>query len=388
MRAPVRIGLDARYAFRSNRRGIGEYVAALIAHLPMVCDESDRFVLFVDRQAELDTVDISDERLDVRPLPTANPLMWEEVALPRAVRSAQIDLLHLTSNYGPTRISCPTIYTVHDTIEFVRTSFGRPNLSWRHALGRNVRVRTLPVQARRARAIITVSEASKRDIEHWLGVSPERIRVIPLAVSDDFRPADDLMALRPLLAQAGFDPDARYVLALGALDPRKNGATLIRAFQRVQALQPAYELRIIGIERPEAYPVPLEPTPPWLRLLGFVPRPTLVALLQAATVFVYPSLYEGFGLPPIQAMACGVPVIVSDNAALTEVIGEAAIRFPATEPEALADALLRLLGDAGERACLTRAGLERATRFSWHETAKATYAAYGAALSPRQDTAA
>lgn len=388
MQAAVQIGLDARYAFRSNRRGIGEYIAALLTYFPLVCDERDSFVLFVDRQAELDTIKITDSRFVVRPLTAANPLLWEEVALPRAVRQSQIDLLHLTSNYGPTYVSCPTVYTVHDTIEFLRASFGRPNLSWRHALGRNVRVRTLPHQAKRARAVITLSEASKRDIEHWLGVAPQQIRVIPLAVSDDFQPATDLHAARRLLADVDLDPSVPYVLALGALDPRKNGETLMRAFARVHEVRPDVELRIVGIERPEAYKLPFSQRPAWLHLLGFVPRATLIALLQAASLFVYPSLYEGFGLPPIQAMACGIPVIVSDHPAMAEVIGNAAVRVPATDDSALAEAIRRLLFDKREHSRLVHAGLARAAHCTWRETAARTYAVYQAVLHTPDGSAA
>lgn len=384
----MRIGLDARYAFREQRRGIGEYVAALIRHLPAVSDERDEFLLFVDRPADLRAVKTIDTRFVVKTLAASNPLLWEEISLPRAARRSAVDLLHLTSNYGPTLAPCPTIYTVHDTIEFLRASFGPSDLSWRHALGRNIRVHTLPRQARRAKVIITVSETSKRDIEHWLGVSRERIRVIPLAVSEEFRPAPDSNTVRTVLSDAGIDPDTPYVLALGALDPRKNGETLIRAFAHVHKARPDVALRIVGIERLKEYPIPLNPTPTWLHLHGFVPRHVLVALLQGACVFAYPSLYEGFGLPPIQAMACGVPVVVSDHAALAESIGTAAVRFPASDSEALADVLLRLLADEGECARLAKAGLDRAAQFTWRATVTRTYQAYRAAFGRSHGPAA
>lgn len=388
MWASVRIGLDARYAFRSQRRGIGEYVAALLAHLPAVANEDDRFVLFVDRQANRQALPITDPRFTVQVLATSNPLLWEEIALPAAARRARLDLLHLTSNYGPSRPPCPTVYTIHDTIEFLRSSFGRPNLSFRHALGRNVRVRTLPAQARRAQAIITVSKTSRGDIARWLGVAPEGVRVIPLGVSDEFRPAADPGAVRMALHDAGFPPEVPFVLALGALDPRKNGAVLIDAFQRVHEVMPELELRVIGIERPDAYPVPFPACPDWLRLTGFVSRATLIVLLQAASVFVYPSLYEGFGLPPLQAMACGAPVIVSDHPALVETIGDAAVRFAATDAEALATAILGVLTDPAERARLAHGGPEHAGCFTWGKTARETYATYRAALLRAQGSAA
>jgi glycosyltransferase involved in cell wall biosynthesis len=388
MKRPVHIGLDARYAFRANRRGIGEYVAALIRHLPAVAADADRFILYVDHQADLDAVAIDDPRFTVRQLSVANPLLWEEVALPRAARGDGIQLLHLTSNYGPSRPPCPTVYTIHDTIEFLRGSFGRPNLSWRHALGRNIRVRTLPYQARNAQLVITVSETSKRDIQRWLGVPADRIHVIPLGVSEEFRPAPSLNEAFTTLAEAGFHRNVPYILALGALDPRKNGSMLIRAFERVYEARPEYELRIVGIENPDAYPLPILPKPSWLHLSGFVPRATLVALMQAATIFVYPSLYEGFGLPPLQAMACGTPVIVSDHPAIAEAVEDGAIRASASNLHGLAGRILQLLEDEGLRHSLAGSGMIRAMRFRWRETARKTYAAYRTALRAAQGSAA
>lgn len=375
----LRIGMDARYAFRSQRRGIGEYVTALLRHLPAVAGERDEFVLYVDRQAELDALTLPRGRFRVRRLAAGNPLLWEEFALPLAARRDRLDLLHLTSNYGPSIAPCPTVYTILDLIEFIRPQFGPLHLDFRHWAGRAVRTRTLPRQARRARRVITISEASKLDLVHILGLRADRIDVTLLAAAGDLAPAGDAAAVRAGLRRAGYALPERYVLALGALDPRKNGPFVARAFHRIAAALPDAGLVIAGVERLAEYPLPVEAAPGWLRLFGYVDRPTLVALLQGATAFVYPSLYEGFGLPVLEAMACGVPVLASNRSSIPEVAGDAGALFDPTDEAELAGQLVHVLTDEQVRLRMRRAGLVRAASFSWLQTTRQTYATYRAA---------
>lgn len=376
----MRVGIDARYGFRTQRRGIGRYIAALLTHLPTLAGVGEEFVLYVDRGAEADSLPLQDPRFRLRRLGVKHPLLWEEVALPWAAAQDQLDLLHLTSNYGPTRSPCPTVYTVHDLIEFIRPLLGPTRLPFRHWAGRAVRTRTLPGQLRRARLVITVSDASRSDLVRILGLTGDVIRVIPHGISAEFAPAPDPGTIRQQLRRSGFPVPDRYVLAIGALDPRKNGPLLIRAFARaLPQVQDVY-LWIVGIERPEIYPLPFAPRPEWLTLLGFVEHNILVSLLQGATAFVYPSLYEGFGLPVIEAMACGAPVLASNRGSLPEVTGDAGILFDPTSEEDLSAALVRVLTDERVRSAYVPAGRRRADTFSQAEMARLTYAVYREAL--------
>jgi glycosyltransferase involved in cell wall biosynthesis len=372
----VRIGIDARYAFRTERRGIGEYVAALLAHLPAVADERDRFILYVDRRADTGAVAVRDARFTVRRLPAANMVLWEEVALPLAAARDRVDLLHLTSNYGPSLAPCPTVYTIHDLIEWIRPQLGPWRLPVRHRLGRAVRIRTLPRQVRRAGAVIAVSQASRDDLVRLLGLPADRVHVIPHGVGDDFVPAAAPGEVRRGLRLRGFAVPDRYVLALGALDPRKNGQFLMRAFEKVHARLPDVHLWIVGVERPEEYPVPFPSPPGWLTVLGYVEREVLVGLMQGAAAFVYPSLYEGFGLPVLQAMACGVPVLASNHPVHREVSGGAAVLFDPSDVDDLAGRLSALLSDEFLWRQCARAGLEVRNGFSWQATARRTYDVY------------
>lgn len=377
----MRIGVDARYGFRQSRRGIGNYVAALIRHLPEVAGPDDRFVLYCDGPAELGALPLGDARLEIRQLPVSNPLTFEEWSLPRAACRDRLDLLHLTSNYGPSFAPCPTVYTIHDLIEWIRPTFSQARLSFRHGAGRAVRMRTLPRQAASARRVITISTTSRDDLVRILHLPPERIRIVPLAVGEELRPSDDPAAVRRALRAEGLPVPERYVLALGALDPRKNGPFLIRAFARAQPRLGDVGLWVVGVERVGEYPVPLVPAPPWLTVQGFVPRARLIRLLQGATAFAFPSLYEGFGLPVLEAMACGIPVLASDRSSVPEIAGRAAVLFDPTDESGLAAHLAALLTDDRRLAELAAAGRQHAAAFHWRETARQTYAVYREALA-------
>ena len=372
----MRVGIDARYGFRRRRRGIGEYVAALLAHLPAVASDRDEFVLYVDRAADMDALPLPDPRFHLRRLGTRNPLVWEEITLPWAAARDRLDLLHLTSNYGPTCPPCPTVYTVHDLIEFIRPALGPLRLPLRHRAGRAVRIRTLPGQLRRASRVITVSAASRGDLVRIVGLREDVIRVISHGISPEFVPPGDHRIARRRLTEAGVQTPDRYILALGALDPRKNGPFLIRAVAKVRSRMPDLCLWIAGVERPEMYSLPIASAPEWLTILGYVDSSTLVSLFQGTAAFVYPSLYEGFGLPVLQAMACGAPVLASSRSSIPEISGGAAVLFDPCSEEDLAQKLVLVLSDEAVRRDRVNAGLTHAKGFTWAEAGRKTYAVY------------
>lgn len=376
----MRVGIDARYGFRNCRRGIGEYVAALLCHLPQVAAECDKFFLYVDGPADLQSLRLPDSRFQLRHLRIANPLLWEEVALPTAAAQDRLDLLHMTSNYGPSFSPCATIYTIHDLIEFIRPELGPMSLSLRHAAGRAVRLRTLPRQAREARRVITISQASGDDLIRILRIRANRLRVIPQGVSDGLCAPVSVPRVHAALRAEGYAVPNRYVLAMGALDPRKNGSFLMRGFAEVHEEFPDVGLVMVGVERQSEYTVPFINYPSWLSVHGFVPRETLIRFVQGATIFAYPSLYEGFGLPVLEAMACGVPVLVSNSSSLPEVVGRAGVMFDPRDQGQLTDGLRRLLRDPDLRAACVAASKEQVNRFSWIETTRRTYEVYREAL--------
>ncbi|MBN1978913.1 MAG: glycosyltransferase family 4 protein [Anaerolineae bacterium] len=231
----------------------------------------------------------------------------------------------------------------------------------------------------KADVVIAISEATKRDIVAHLGIPPRRIHVVRGGVGPAFRPIGSRQALEQALAPLRLAP-GEYMLYVGTIEPRKNLERLVEAYHQVRNLTPAPKLVLAGargwkcegvFERVEALGLKDE-----VVFLGQVPDSILPALYNGAVAFAYPSLYEGFGLPPLEAMACGVPVIASDTSSLPEVVGDAGVLVDPDDTGALADALAALLSDDEKRAELSARGLARASAFSWEQTAFKTLEVY------------
>lgn len=366
----MRIGVDGRYAFRAERRGIGEYVAQILGHLAEIASDEEFFV-YVDRQADIGALRLPSERFQVRRLDVANPVFFEEAYLPRAAAHDHLDLLHLTANYGPTFVPCPTVYTVHDVIEFLRYDIGRWQLDWRHRLGRGLRTRTLPRQVRRAEAVIAPSQASKHDIVRVLGVQANRVHVVPHG-TPAIAPTDT-KTLRQDLRRRGYAVPEHYFMAFAALDPRKNGEVLIQAFSVATAAVTSLELWLTGIEDLGRYP---RSDFPWLHLYGYLAAEDARDLMRAATGFIYLSRYEGFGFPALEAMAAGVPLIASSSSSIPEVVGDGGILVDPDDTNGLARAIVRLAADDELRQELKLRGIDRAAQFRWQDAARLHLAIY------------
>ena len=233
--------------------------------------------------------------------------------------------------------------------------------------------------------VVTFSQHTKTDVVETLGVPEEKIHVVPLAAHSQYRPLQPETRL-PVLAKFGL-AGRRYILYLGSLDPRKNIARLVEGFHRLRQETPALDHRLV-LAGPKGWMTEgvfdtitrlgLQSQVTWL---GHVPFEDLPALLGGADLFVYPSLYEGFGLPPLEAMACGTPVVASRATSLPEVIGDAGLLVDAARVEDLAEAMHRVITDRALHAALAAQGLARASTFSWRQTGHLTLAAYEAALA-------
>ena len=367
----MKIGIDARYAFRPQRRGIGEYVANLLTQLALI-KRTHEYHLYIDRRSEPAAIQLPSDRFHIHMVDADNPLFFEQLALPKAAARDGVDILHFTANYGANVSPCPTVYTIHDLIEFQRRDVGTWTIDWKHYLGRNIRRLTLGYQARTAAQIITPSESSKQDITRILRVASERIIVIPHG-APDISPSTDCVDLRNKIRARGYNVPEKYILTFGALDPRKNTQLTITAFNQIHAEYPDAQLWVIGIEDVDHY---RQHEKPWIHMRGYVPRADAEDLLRGAVALVYSSRFEGFGLPLLEAMAAGTPLIASSAASIPEVVGDAGILFPPTDTAALADAMRSLLLEPRRRARLRQKGLQRIGAFSWHEVAKRHLAVY------------
>jgi glycosyltransferase involved in cell wall biosynthesis len=281
------------------------------------------------------------------------------------------DLLHV--NYiAPPVSPCPTVVTIHDiSYEFFPEFFS--------ARDRMLLSTLVPLSARRASRIIAASQSTKRDIVERYDVDPERISVTYYAADSQFRPISNRGALRAVLDDYGISQG--FILTVGNLQPRKNLLRLVEAFAELiqsRAIDP--QLVIAGQAFWRGSEVSRRVEERHLHehvvFTGYVPQEHLVSLYNAADLFVYPSLYEGFGLPLLEAMACGTPVITSNRSSLPEVVGEAALLVEPHRTEDLAQAILDVLSNDALQSELSAKGLERAGFFSWERTAKQTLAVY------------
>ncbi len=364
------IAVDARYGLRNPRRGVGEYVYQVVKALA----ERERpydLVLYGDASNDPGTVKALRQWYDVRILSAPNFFWWEQVAFARA--AALANLIHGTANIAPLMGSVPQILTIHDVIEWHRGRDFPSRIPFRHHVSRLYRMNALKRLAPLARQILTVSQHAKRDMSATLGVDVERIIVTPLAGKYP-------VASRPTNEPV---PGSRYLLTLGALDPRKNLAAVLKAYAQLQRRD--LTLRVVGVE--ERGRGIVENLVRRYGLSESVTVETMVSdsklqdLLAHAVAFIYLSRYEGFGLPLLEAMSQGCPVIYADQSSLPEVAGGAGKPFHPDDREAIAREVCRLADDSEYRESQQWAGIRRARDFSWAITAEKTHEGYLRALA-------
>jgi len=293
-------------------------------------------------------------------------LWWHQLGVSLAARRAGAALVHLPAGLGPVRPLLPMVVTIHDTIALRFPELFR---SWHRHYSRVV----LPRLARSAAAVITVSQAARADLVEQLGVAPERIVVVPNGVDARFVPlAADSDEARAVAARYRLPP--HFVLAVGAIEPRKNLPRILDAVRQLRGRGATAGITLVhaGPEGWLAEDVQRDAA----RFLGYVPTADLRVLYGLARALVYPSLWEGFGLPVLEAMACGCPVVTSTVSALPEVAGGAALLVEPTATEELAAAIERVWTDEGLRRDLAARGRTRARAFTWERTARETVAVY------------
>lgn len=358
---------------RSFRRaGVSHYIEQLLTHIAHV-DYTNRYDIYTTRGIDAAHLGLP-HTFTVLPshLPTINPrvrIPWEQFVAPFLLRRSGAHIFHGTLNVAPLMSPIPTVVTIHD-LAFIRFphTFRAHNRTYLDVATRS--------SARRAACIFAVSEHTKREVVGILGVPPERVIVTHDAARAHFRPPNP--ATLAAFRQKHQLPE-RFVLFVGTLEPRKNLLTLFEAYSQVARI--CNIPLIVGgakgwlyepvLKRLEALDVRDH-----VHFVGYIDEEELPLWYAAATVFVFPSIYEGFGMPPLEAMACGTPVITSNTSSLPEVVGNAGIMVDPLNVDALADAIVRLLGDDALKDDLKQRGLQRATLFSWRKTAESTVAAY------------
>ncbi|MGB9751894.1 glycosyltransferase family 4 protein [Roseiflexus castenholzii] len=296
--------------------------------------------------------------------------LWHRLRVPLPIEwlTGPLDILHAPDFVAPpTRAR--TLVTIHDLSYMVHPECAVPGVA---AFLRDAVPRTL----RRADVIVADSESTRRDLQRLLNIAPERVSVVYPAVDERFRPLPPEMC-EPVRRRLRLP--SRFILFVGTIEPRKNLVRLLEAFARIDPAtrrQGSGDLFLVIAGRRGWMDQPVFETLDRLglrdrvQILDFVADSDLPVVYNLAQAFVYPSIYEGFGLPPLEALACGTPVVTSDNSSLPEVVGSAALLVPADDVAALTQGMSRLLNDNALRAQLRQAGLEQARRFRWEASAR------------------
>ncbi|MFN2590260.1 MAG: glycosyltransferase family 4 protein [Actinomycetota bacterium] len=347
----MRIGIEA-HVVGARPTGNGRVVANLVTALADQT-EHELFVYFTDRSVAEAWRARALERVTVRVVRPGMPFVRIPVALPLLAAKDRVDVF-LAHDNSPPVAPCPVVTLLHDVaFERYPQFFSRYERAWM--------TRTIPASLRRSAGVLTVSEFTRDEIVHLYGIPAEKITVASNGVDPVFR---DPTARIPIV-------EPPFFVVVGNLQPRKNLDVLFDALRALLDRHPEVRERLVVVGQKGFAGGALMQSARDLHsagrvdFAGYVADPDLVGLLQHATAFAYPSVYEGFGLPPVEAMAAGTPTLVSDIAVMREVVAEAAIRIDPHSPEQWAEELWRVTVDADLRAKLATLGRERAARFTW-----------------------
>jgi glycosyltransferase involved in cell wall biosynthesis len=369
----VRIAIDAR---KLHDYGIGTYVRNLIRQLARQ-DQTTEYVLLCHPD-DCQAAKALGENFRAVPDDSRPYSIREQISVPMDLRREGVDLFHAPHYVLPPLVLCPSVVTIHDCIHLMFPQYLPNRLAWGYARA------SMWAATHRSDRVLTVSEASKRDILRFFHIPPEKIDVIYNGIDDRFWTAPSEDAVERVRER--YQLNDPFLLYAGNIKPHKNLERLIEAFDRLRGEGFAdLKLLIIGDEISKytalRRAVHRHHLHKHVRFFGFVPDDTLAVLYRLANVFVFPSLYEGFGLPPLEAMASGTPVVTSNVSSLPEVAGDAALLVDPRDAEAIAGAIRMVLTDRTLREDLRRRGLERARAFSWEQSVARTRAIYSEVLA-------
>jgi glycosyltransferase involved in cell wall biosynthesis len=365
----VRIGIDAR---KLHDFGIGTYIRNLLRQLARL-DSQTEFVVLC-RPEDRDALAALGENFRPVPETSGSYSIAEQFKIPWALKREGVTLFHAPHYVLPPLVQCRSVVTIHDVIHLMFPQYLPNRVAFSYAKW------SITQAAQRATRVMTVSESSKRDILRFVDTEPDKIDVI-------YNAYDERFAMEPreedvVRVRERYQLTDEFVLYAGNVKPHKNLERLIDAFALVRKRGLDHlKLVLIGDEISKytalRRAVHQHQLHKYVRFLGYLPEETLAVMYRLAGVFVFPSLYEGFGLPPLEAMASGTPVVTSNVSSLPEVAGDAAVLVDPYDPQAIADGIYRVLADEKLRRDMVHKGIARAGQFSWEQSVRRIRQIYG-----------
>jgi glycosyltransferase involved in cell wall biosynthesis len=367
----MKIGIEAQRIFRPNKHGMDMVALELIRNLQKI-DTRNEYFIFVKPDSD-NTVISETSNFRIIEIKGGPYPYWEQVLLPEAAKKYGCDLLHCTSNTAPVYSKVPLMITLHDIIYMEKMMIWWKGGSWYQRLGNLYRRWVVPAVVRKSRMTITVSDYERDRISRFFGMGPDRLKTVYNGVSRHFMPVKDSAELSRIREKYRL-PD-KFFFFLGNTVPKKNTRGVVKAFAsfRTQTSED-YKLVMPDYEEAALLTMIKELGCPGIRehihLTGYIVNTDLPAIISLCKVFLYPSLRESFGIPILEGMACGIPVITSNTSSMPEIAGDAAFIIDPYKPEEITDAMIKLLNDKVLYDKLCKTGPQRASLFSWENMAK------------------
>ncbi|MEO0526264.1 MAG: glycosyltransferase family 1 protein [Bacteroidota bacterium] len=369
----MRIGIEGQRLFRKKKHGMDMVALELIKNLQRI-DKVNEYVVFV--KPDEDNLCIPEApNFKIVPLRSKWGYPgWEQIALPKAALAEKCDVLHCTSNTGPLFSKVPLITTLHDIIYLESISLFKKEGSWYQKLGNMYRRWFVPGVIKRSKKVITVSNYEKHRINNYFGFTDNRLAAVYNGVGEHFKKITHPATLEKIKEE--YRLPAHFFFFLGNTDPKKNTKGVLEAFAIFNAFYPGkYKLVMLDYDETALQKLLADIGRPEIResihLLGYVPNEILPAIISQCTIFLYPSLRESFGIPILEGMACGVPVVTSNTSSMPEIAGEdAALIVDPFNPNEISAAMQTLVEDKLLANVLIEKGIARAKHFSWETMAQ------------------
>ncbi|MPQ47998.1 glycosyltransferase [Marinifilum sp. N1E240] len=373
----MKIGIEGQRLFRTKKHGMDMVALELIKNLQEI-DKENEYVIFVKPDEDKclsDTENFKIVELGGGPYP-----LWEQWALPRAAKKYGCDVLHCTSNTAPVFSKTPLVLILHDIIYLESISIFKKAGTWYQKLGNMYRRWVVPPVVKRSKKVVTVSNYEKERIAKFFNMDSSRLSAIYNGVGPHFQKISDQNYLKEIKNKYNL-PD-HFMFFLGNTDPKKNTIGVLKAFADFNAnSEKQYKLVMLDYDEGALQSLLAEIGHPEIRehiqLTGYVPNIEMPAIINQCEVFLYPSLRESFGIPILEGMACGVPVITSNTSSMPEIAEDAAHIVDPQKPEQITEGIVKILADENYRNLLVEKGLERSKYFSWKRMAEENLRLYG-----------